>query len=261
MTGKKSDTNRNSLDSTGMSDANKKLLWGIAVFVIASLIVFIIGSQTDPTIPRSKPKPKKIVPAMSDSRDKASRKTSGDRGSNSDRRADAAGQGGGGQGGSSGGDGGGGGGGGAGGQSGAGGGGGRADGSGAAPVPPGQWKEERLPSIQSAQLRIRLTPGGEPVTVQAKPYEIIPVPGADYSVRLTGFYSHHAWGLDGKARNLSYNEANPVVHVDVIRNDDLLYGSWAFQNEQYYQEQATGPDGRPRVEVDLVGYQGMTVPE
>ncbi len=255
--------------ASGMSDANKKLLWGVVIFLVASIVLFVLGSNSGPAIPRKKPEKRQLSQTMTDNRNRSPRQSQSseskqeDKKSNNAASSNSPGQSSGGnsgQGGSS--------------QSqgggvaqGGGGPGGKADGQnagdvpGAQPVPAKQWREKGLPKVKSAQLAVQLAPDEEPIMMDISASQITPIPGTDYSIKMTGFYTHHAWGLDGRARNLSNNEANPAAHVEIYQDGKMIYDSWGFQDQQYYREEAKGPDGKPRVACSLMGYEGLTLPE
>lgn len=92
------------------------------------------------------------------------------------------------------------------------------------------------------------------------------LPGTDLSIRVSEFYT--LWNWSGQAINLSYEEKNPAVKIEILKDGNELYSCWGFKNLPFFRmnshtmETGTQETGKTeQLAFTLVSYEGLSVPE
>jgi hypothetical protein len=117
-----------------------------------------------------------------------------------------------------------------------------------------------LPSIQTVRLAVQGPDGGDLGTLATAPGDTAAVPGTDYRLVVTEFYTH--WNWNKGPVNLSYEERNPAVRVDVLEADSLLYYQWAFRDMPFFRRGLMGGHRGTsnQLALSLLSYDGLTLP-
>ncbi|MFH0883208.1 MAG: hypothetical protein V2A56_09510 [bacterium] len=114
------------------------------------------------------------------------------------------------------------------------------------------------PTITAAKIAIQGGNGEDLGIVTVNPNQEIEVEGTPYKIRITDFYTH--WNWDSGPINLSPEEQNPAVKVEVLKDGKVIYYSWAFQHIKFFRmHTASGGSGEdPRLAFTLVAYDGLS---
>ena len=92
--------------------------------------------------------------------------------------------------------------------------------------------------------------------------EVKPLSGTPYSVRFTEFYTHWVW--DRKPVNMSFEEQNPAVKVEVLQDGKLQYSAWGFKNMPFFRmghhAPSAGVETQKQLAFTLVNYEGLKLP-
>lgn len=119
-----------------------------------------------------------------------------------------------------------------------------------------------LPTVTEVTLAVKTTKGEllKPVTIKVG--DIKALTDAPYQLLVKDFHSH--WNYDSGPINISFNEVNPAIKVDVLANDSLLFYQWAFKNMPFFGEggaahQMTKSDTKDLV-FTLLDYKGFKIP-
>ena len=120
-----------------------------------------------------------------------------------------------------------------------------------------------LPTIQSAKIVVQNGSGESLGTADLELNKLVALEGTEYSLKATEFYTQ--WNWDQHAINLSYQEANPALKVEVYKDGTMQYAGWAFKNVPFFRmtmhnqgEDAHGADGR--LAFTLMTYDGLKLP-
>ncbi|MCB2199274.1 hypothetical protein KQI63_07710 [bacterium] len=121
-----------------------------------------------------------------------------------------------------------------------------------------------LPSITAAKVVVQDAAGETIGTADLTPNELVKLEGTDYSLKATEFYTQ--WNWDQHAINLSYDEANPALKVEVYKDGTLQYAGWAFKNVPFFRmtmhNQGDNAHGSTdRLAFTLMTYDGLKLPE
>ncbi len=128
-------------------------------------------------------------------------------------------------------------------------------------MPPGhgQMMAVDLPDWEQVTIDIEVAPGQIIEGVVLTPSKAGRLEGTDLSLRATDFYTH--WNWDQKAINLSKQEANPAVKVEVIKDGKILYYGWAFKQMPFFRMSShKGEGGDEELAFTLMDYQGLRWP-
>lgn len=119
-----------------------------------------------------------------------------------------------------------------------------------------------LPTISRASLAVQESDGADLGEVWLQPNQPAALPNTQYRLKLTEFYTH--WNWDKGPVNLSYDERNPAVRVEVFQGDSLLYSQWAFRDMRFFRRGGMG--GHPGTDTDklaftLLSYEDLSLPK
>ncbi len=119
-----------------------------------------------------------------------------------------------------------------------------------------------LPTVTEVTLAVKTTEDKLLSPITLKVGEAKDLPGTEYQLSVKEFHSH--WNYDGRPVNISFNESNPAIKVDVMSNGTVKYYQWAFKNMEFF---GGGPTSRHMTgdEKDLLftllNYKGFKIPE
>jgi hypothetical protein len=119
-----------------------------------------------------------------------------------------------------------------------------------------------LPTVTEVTLAIKNVDETLYSPITLKVGEVKKLTGTPYSLSVKEFHSH--WNFDDRPVNISFNEANPAIKVDVMSNDSILYYQWAFKNMEFF---GGGPTARHMTGAEkdflftLLDYKGFSIPE
>ncbi len=89
-----------------------------------------------------------------------------------------------------------------------------------------------LPLVKSVVISVLTSNGDTLPPMTLIPGKVYPVGKTGQSIRVSDFYCH--WMIKGKPVNFSREEKNPAIRVTVLKNDSVLYNSWAFKTMPYF---------------------------
>jgi hypothetical protein len=125
--------------------------------------------------------------------------------------------------------------------------------------PHGIAKSTPLPDWSKVTITAQDAGGREYGPFEMAPGKVQNLPDSDLKLRCNEFYTHWNWNM--RAINLSREEQNPAVKVEVLRGDSLLYHGWGFRNIPFFRMGAMGAhDGsvdRERLAFTLLSYEGV----
>ncbi len=117
----------------------------------------------------------------------------------------------------------------------------------------------KLPTIDNAKVSVKNGNGDLVGTVDLDFNQTKELTDTEFSLKVTEFYSH--WNWDSHAINISYEEVNPAVKIEVFEADTLVYYSWAFKNVPFFRMGAHSETVPTRALVfSLDEYQGLKIP-
>jgi len=127
-------------------------------------------------------------------------------------------------------------------------------------APPANPHGTELPTVESAVIAIQGGSGEDLGELTVKPNETIVVPGTDYSIRMTEFYTY--WNWDSQPINLGYEEQNPTAKIEIIEDGKVLGYGWAFRNMEFFRMQMHGGPGgaASQLAFTLRTYEGLKFP-
>ncbi len=131
----------------------------------------------------------------------------------------------------------------------------------AATQPAGAPAGVPLPSVRTLRLAVQGPDGGDLGTAALAPGDTASIAGTDYRLVVTEFYTH--WNWNKGPVNLSYEERNPAVRVDVLGPDSLLYYQWAFRDMPFFRRGLMGGHRgtSKQLALSLLSYDGLTLPD
>ncbi len=116
------------------------------------------------------------------------------------------------------------------------------------------------PVVSNISLAIKHVSGDSIPSMTITPGSINAVTGTIYSIKATDFYTH--WNFDGRPVNLSFEEKNPAVKIEVFQGDSLLYYQWAFKNMPFFGMggfSSEHPGGKAKdLAFTLLAYEGLS---
>lgn len=118
-----------------------------------------------------------------------------------------------------------------------------------------------LPTVDKVRIAVQDGSGKEFPPLELIPGEMTRLEGTPYKLRATDFYTH--WNWDVQAVNLSRDEVNPAVKVEVWKDDAMLYYGWAFRNIPFFRMRGHsgagegGDQASSELAFTLVDYQGI----
>ena len=116
----------------------------------------------------------------------------------------------------------------------------------------------QLPTVVSVNLAIKLEDEVIHDSFKVIPNETVKLPGTDYSILASDFYTHWNW-KDGPI-NLSRNANNPAIKVEVFKGDVLQYHQWAFKQKEFFNSGGGAGHSSPSeksMTFTLMGYEGL----
>jgi hypothetical protein len=123
-------------------------------------------------------------------------------------------------------------------------------------------KGTTLPTVSKITITAQDTDGKEFPAVELGSGEVKPLSGTPYSVRFTEFYTHWVW--DRKPVNMSFEEQNPAVKVEVLQDGKLQYSAWGFKNMPFFRmghhAPSAGVETQKQLAFTLVNYEGLKLP-
>lgn len=117
---------------------------------------------------------------------------------------------------------------------------------------------DHLPVVKNVTLSVKNADGEITPDVKLTSGAGQDLPGTDFRLRATDFYTH--WNWDNGAINISFNENNPAVKVEVLRGDSVLYYQWAFKLHEYFGSSGTmghSDDTIKELSFTLTRYEGL----
>ncbi len=117
------------------------------------------------------------------------------------------------------------------------------------------------PPISRAVVAVQGPEGEDLGIVNLIPHSPAALPGTDYKLNLTDFYTHWTW--DRSAKNLSYSERNPSAKIEVFSGDSLIYYQWAFRDMPFFRRGSGGRhdhDKKGTLAFALTSYENVSIP-
>ncbi|GBE29976.1 hypothetical protein BMS3Bbin04_01001 [bacterium BMS3Bbin04] len=96
-----------------------------------------------------------------------------------------------------------------------------------------------LPEIDSLKVSIQDSTGTELAVMTLIPHSFQPLPGTEYSLHLTDFYTHLIME-EGDPVNASPHPENPAARIEIHKDDVVVDYGWAFQNMPYFRMSGMG---------------------
>lgn len=130
------------------------------------------------------------------------------------------------------------------------------------PQNPHGQTETVLPEVESIKLLVKSSSGEVMPAIELKPNETKSLPGTDFQLRFTSFYTH--WNWEGRALNRSFEEINPAAKVEVLVQDNVMYYMWAFKHMPFFEMQqhvGTDSSAQDRLLFTLESYEGLKIPK
>jgi hypothetical protein len=118
----------------------------------------------------------------------------------------------------------------------------------------------KLPTIEDAKVSVQNGNGDLVGTVDLDFNQVKDLTDTDFSLKVSEFYTH--WNWDGHAINISYEETNPAVKIEVFEADTLVYATWAFKNIPFFRMGKHSETVPTRALVfSLDEYHGLKIPK
>ncbi|MCB2211065.1 hypothetical protein KQI52_03015 [bacterium] len=96
-----------------------------------------------------------------------------------------------------------------------------------------------LPEIDSLRVSVQDSTGTDLATLVLSPDEAVSVPGTEYSLKLTDFYTHFMMEDAGPV-NVSPHPENQAARIEIYSGDELVDYTWTFEKVPFFRMSGMG---------------------
>lgn len=107
-----------------------------------------------------------------------------------------------------------------------------------------------LPEVDSLKVAVQDSLGNELATLILVPHQTVALPGTEYSLHMTDFYTHFMMD-DGGVVNASPHPENPAARIEIYEDDDMVDYTWTFQKVPFFRMSGMGGDPHSRATTGL----------